>query len=151
MESAELASDPSESRANSAAKVPPGSQQQQTHEVVPPYWQMHCRNESTLSTASLHLRPSGIVLEDHTEEQCEQSKALWAREVTIDDYTVVSGSAPGIGAYVVWNCTVETLNVSYTFSTRKLEPRICINHAQGGPMKIRKRYRNPNAYQAAFI
>ena len=118
MESTESASGPPDSRAVGAAKMPPNSQQNETHEDVPPYWQMHCRNESALSTASLHLRPSGILLEDHTEEQCEQSKALWAREVTIDDYTVVSGSAPGIGAYVVWNCTVETLNVSYTFSTR---------------------------------
>ncbi|KAF2875005.1 Phox homologous domain-containing protein, partial [Massariosphaeria phaeospora] len=44
----------------------------------------------------------------------------WAKQVTIDDYVVVSGTAPGLGAYVVWNCTVETLD--------------------GGPMKIIKRY-----------
>jgi hypothetical protein len=61
-----------------------------------------------------------ITLEDHTDEGSEQCKALWAKHVTIDDYVIVSGNAPAVGAYVVWNCTVETLD--------------------GGPMKIMKRY-----------
>ena len=53
-----------------------------------------------------------IRLEDHTDAGSEQCKALWAKHVTIDDYVIVSGTAPGLGSYVVWNCTVETLNVS---------------------------------------
>lgn len=53
-----------------------------------------------------------ITLEDHTDEGSEQCKALWAKHVTIDDYVIVSGNAPAVGAYVVWNCTVETLDVS---------------------------------------
>jgi hypothetical protein len=57
-------------------------------------------------------RPTPISLEDHTDDGSEQSKGLWAKSVTIDDYVVVSGTAPGLGAYVVWNCTVETLDVS---------------------------------------
>ncbi|KAF1932201.1 Phox-like protein [Didymella exigua CBS 183.55] len=92
--------------------------------VVPPYWQRHERNGSRLSS---YISDAGsrIVLEDHTDESSEQCKVLWAKHVTIDDYVVVSGTAPGLGAYspgqyVVWNCTVETLD--------------------GGPMKIRKRY-----------
>ena len=57
------------------------------------------------------------MLEDHTDESSDQCKVLWAKHVTIDDYVVVSGTAPGLGAYspgqyVVWNCTVETLDVS---------------------------------------
>jgi hypothetical protein len=67
--------------------------------VVPPYWQDNGR-------------PTPISLEDHTDDGSEQCKALWAKGVTIDDYVVVSGTAPGLGAYVVWNCTVETLDVS---------------------------------------
>ncbi|ORY15038.1 Phox homologous domain-containing protein [Clohesyomyces aquaticus] len=90
--------------------------------IVPPYWQRHERNESTLSAASAEnlalCQP--ILLEDHTNEGSEQCKALWAKHVSIDDYVIVSGSAPGLGAYVVWNCTVETLD--------------------GGPMKIMKRF-----------
>lgn len=58
-------------------------------------------------------RPTPIGLEDHTDESSEQCKALWAKGVTIDDYVVVSGTAPGLGAYVVYNCTVETLDVSF--------------------------------------
>ncbi|KAF2088348.1 Phox-like protein [Saccharata proteae CBS 121410] len=89
---------------------------------IPPYWQPHQRNPSTLSHASVNDlgRPTPIVLEDHTVEDSEQSRALWAKSVSIDDYVVVSGNVPGVGAYVVWNCTVRTLD--------------------GGPMKIRKRY-----------
>jgi len=88
---------------------------------VPPYWQRHQRNDSSLSYASVdNIRHMPITLEDHTDEGSEQCKALWAKHVTIDDYVIVSGNAPAVGAYVVWNCTVETLD--------------------GGPMKIMKRY-----------
>jgi hypothetical protein len=80
--------------------------------LVPPYWQRHLRNDSSLSAFSLDLHRAPIRLEDHTEEGSEQSKALWARSARIDDYVVISGAAPGIGDYVVYNCTVDTLNVS---------------------------------------
>ncbi|KAF2132778.1 PX-domain-containing protein [Dothidotthia symphoricarpi CBS 119687] len=88
---------------------------------IPPYWQRHERNASRLSSySSDNGRPTPIALEDHTEEGSDQLNVLWCKGVTIDDYVVVSGTAKGLGAYVVWNCTVETLD--------------------GGPMKIRKRY-----------
>jgi hypothetical protein len=79
--------------------------------IVPPYWQRHERSTSSLSV-DVQQRPSPIRLEDHTDEGSEQCRALWAKHVTIDDYVIVSGTAPGLGAYVVWNCTVETLDVS---------------------------------------
>ena len=84
--------------------------------VVPPYWQRHERNGSRLSSYTSDAG-ARIALEDHTDEGSEQCKVLWAKHVTIDDYVVVSGTAPGLGAYapgqyVVWNCTVETLDVS---------------------------------------
>jgi len=90
------------------------------HVVSPPYWQQQHQRDSYLSTYSADGHPTPIGLEDHTDEGSDHCKVLWAKGVTIDDYVVVSGSAPGLGAYVVWNCTVETLD--------------------GGPMKIRKRY-----------
>ena len=80
--------------------------------VVPPYWQRHRPNASSLSHLSLDMHAAPIRLEDHTEEGSEQSKALWARAASIDDYVVITGSAPGIGDYVVYNCRVEALNVS---------------------------------------
>lgn len=87
---------------------------------APPFWNRHGRTDSTVSYTSIrHLRPTPIQLEDHSEEDHEQSRACWAKHVTIGDYVVVSGPT-GIGAYVVWNCTVETL--------------------KGGPFTIRKRY-----------
>ncbi|KAF2498687.1 PX-domain-containing protein [Lophium mytilinum] len=86
--------------------------------VIPPYWQQHQRTTSNVSVDK--AQSAQITLEDHTDEGSEQCKALWAKHVSIDDYVVVSGTTPGVGAYVVWNCTVETLD--------------------GGPMKIMKRY-----------
>ena len=81
--------------------------------VVPPYWQQHQRSASYRSTCSAdNNRPAPIGLEDHTHDGSDHCKALWAKGVTIDDYVVVSGTAPAIGAYVVWNCTVQTLDVS---------------------------------------
>jgi hypothetical protein len=82
--------------------------------VPPPYWQRHERHASYLSTYSAENgRPTPIGLEDHTDEGTDHFKVLWAKGVTIDDYVVVGGTAPGLGSYVVWNCTVETLDVSF--------------------------------------
>jgi len=84
----------------------------------PPYWQIPMRSNSSPSDAAGQKR--AITLEDNTEETAEQYHALWAKSVNIDNYVVVGGAAPAIGSYVVWNCTVETLN--------------------GGPITLRKRY-----------
>lgn len=85
--------------------------------ISPPYWQ-HNRSASYVS---IDTRPSPITLEDHTDGLSPSTSALWAKAVTINDYTVVRGGlSPAIGAYVVWNVNVLTLD--------------------GGPMKIRKRY-----------
>ncbi|KAK7609949.1 PX domain-containing protein [Phyllosticta paracitricarpa] len=93
----------------------------QHQDIVPPYWHSRNRTASVESHASSgQHRPAPIRLEDHTVENSDQSRALWARSVSIDDYVIASGNVPGMGDYVVWNCTVQTLN--------------------GGPMKIRKRY-----------
>lgn len=79
--------------------------------VIPPYWQRHERNASRLSQSSL-ARSTGITLEDHTADpNSETSRGLWARSVAIDDHRVVQGKT-GVGAYVVWNCTIQTLEVS---------------------------------------
>ncbi|KAK7540792.1 uncharacterized protein J3D65DRAFT_691822 [Phyllosticta citribraziliensis] len=111
----------------------------QPQDVVPPYWHSRGRTASVASHASSeHHRPDPIRLEDHTVENSDQSRALWARSVSIDDYVIVSGNVPGMGDYVVWNCTVQTLNV------RRVKahdgPFEMLISRQGGPMKIRKRY-----------
>jgi hypothetical protein len=89
---------------------------------APPFWSSnrHGRSISTASYHSINLqRPSPILLEDRSEEAHEASQGCWARSVTVDDFVVVSGEL-GVGAYVVWHCTVKTL--------------------KGGDMQIRKRY-----------
>lgn len=83
--------------------------------VVPPYWQ-HRRYESYAS-ANI-VRPPAIILEDHTEDlepNCQTP--LWAKEVSLQDYVVVSGNIPSVGDYVVWNCTIQTLDVGPSSST----------------------------------
>lgn len=75
---------------------------------IPPYWQYQ-RGTSQASVRS--ALPAPITLEDHTSEPSEQTKALWAKSVHIDDYVVVAGTRAGVGAYVVYNCTIEMLDV----------------------------------------
>ena len=95
--------------------------------ISPVYWQ-HSHGGSELSSQrhslddedDLRLLRGTISLEDHTESFSETSGSLWARAITIADYVIVKGSPTGVGAYVVWNCRVETLD--------------------GGPIFIRKRY-----------
>lgn len=79
--------------------------------VVPPYWQRHERNTSRASQSS-QTRSTLITLEDHTADpNSETSRGLWARSVSINDHVVVQGKT-GVGAYVVWNCRIQTLDVS---------------------------------------
>lgn len=84
----------------------------QTHVTdMPPFWSTnrHNRAISSASYQSLNQnRPQAIILEDHSEEDHELAQACWAKSVTVDDYSVVSGPT-GVGAYVVWHCTVCTL------------------------------------------
>ena len=69
-------------------------------------------------------RPAPITLEDHTEETSEQTGSLWARRVSIDDYVVIQGNVPSLGDYTVWNCNIETLDVSIYFLIYSLVPRM---------------------------
>lgn len=80
--------------------------------IVPPYWSHH-RNASR--TSQISLEQPAITLEDHTEDpDSETSRGLWARSVSVDDHVVVQGKS-GIGAYVVWSCTIQTLEVRIAF------------------------------------
>ncbi|RDW73173.1 hypothetical protein BP6252_07080 [Coleophoma cylindrospora] len=85
----------------------------------PPYWvHAHSRNFSNISVES--ISSGAITLQDNTDEHDVKNKACWAKGVYIEDFVVVNGSRTGIGAFVVWNVTVETL--------------------RGGTMRVRKRY-----------
>jgi len=84
----------------------------------PPFWNKHGRSASSVSYQSIsHLRPPAISLEDHSDADHDSGRACWARHAVVDSWVVVSG-ATGIGAYVVWNCTVETINGA-PFTIRK--------------------------------
>lgn len=77
--------------------------------LIPPYWS-HRRDESYASVEN--TKPPPITLEDHTEGHSEQSGSCWARGVTIDGYVIVTGTVPNVGNFVVWNCKIDTLDVS---------------------------------------
>lgn len=84
--------------------------------TIQPYWNpRHARNDSYAS-----VRAHGILLENHDDEDHEIGRACWAKQITVNDYVVVSGPT-GIGAYVVWNCTVDTLKGT-KFTIRKRWP-----------------------------
>lgn len=112
----------------------PGNDMHSDHvTVAPPYWtSTHSRSASTVSYQSLNdVRPAAILLEDHSEESCQQTRSCWAQSVSIDEYVIVSGPT-GVGAYVVWACTVSTLKGG-DLSLRKrslaeLFPAVCISN-----------------------
>lgn len=107
-------SDPSASNPDNSNGHPPDEAggANPSPSLVPPYWS-HRRYESYSSVKI--AKPAPITLEDHTEEPCEQSAAVWAKGVGIDDYVLVSGTVPSVGNFVVWNCKVETLDVSLIY------------------------------------
>jgi len=79
---------------------------------TPPYWQLHrARTSSTSSVTTVVVHRALIALEDHTEQCSESGGPLWVKQATIDDYAVVAGNAIGNGGHVVWNCTVDMLEV----------------------------------------
>ena len=84
--------------------------------TAPPYW-LHAANNLPrrrgISSVSSDSIPAGaITLRDNeVESQNDRNSACWARSVEILDHTVVNGSATNVGAFVVWNVRVETLNV----------------------------------------
>ncbi|KAM0441195.1 hypothetical protein ACHAPT_000501 [Fusarium lateritium] len=82
----------------------------------PPYWlnvHGHQRSASNMSAESV-LPAGAITLRDNeASEHDDRNNACWAKSVEIVSYTVVNGSTTNIGAFVVWNIRVETLNGSY--------------------------------------
>ncbi len=110
----------SEDRDQKPGDIPPsnGLANRLSTPISPPYWQ-HQRSISHASVDST-ARPPPISLEDHTEAQCDTNGALWAKDIIIEDYVIVRGGSTGIGAYVVWNCKVQTLDVRF----HNLEPEL---------------------------
>ncbi|KAM5355199.1 hypothetical protein ACJ41O_001845 [Fusarium nematophilum] len=82
----------------------------------PPYWlNVHGHQRSVSNMSAESVLPSGaITLRDNeTSEHDDRNNACWAKSVEIVSHTIVNGSATNIGAFVVWNIRVETLNGSY--------------------------------------
>ncbi|TEA11225.1 PX domain-containing protein YPT35 [Colletotrichum sidae] len=87
----------------------------------PPYWMNHHQRSVSNMSAESVLPAGAITMHDNEAgEENERSRACWAKSVGIADYVIVNGSTTNIGAFVVWNIRVETL--------------------QGSFMNIRKRY-----------
>jgi len=82
-----------------------------TSPISPPYWvQGHQRSFSNVSVES--VPNGGITLRDNTDDEDVKNKACWAKSVQIEDHVIINGNRTGIGAFVVWNINVETLQVS---------------------------------------
>ena len=84
-----------------------------TSSLIPPYWS-HRRYESYGSVEN--TKPAPITLEDHTEGLLEHAGVCWAKGVSIDNYVIIDGTAPNVGRFVVWNCRIDTLDVSLLFN-----------------------------------
>ena len=91
-----------------AAEAPANCDEQLPPIVSPPYWQ-HARSASRNSVFSIG-KPQPINLEDNTDEPEGTRSPLWAKVISIDSYTIVTGNVKGVGDYVVWICRVQTLD-----------------------------------------
>jgi len=98
----------------------------------PPYWAhghstnnnrglgtRHVRTMSSVSAES-DLPLGAITLQDNEHDDGpdganvygrDRNRACWAKKVDIVDHILVNGGTANIGAFVVWNIRVETLNV----------------------------------------
>jgi hypothetical protein len=105
---------PSRARLNSPYRI--------HHVSVPPTVDMNSKLHSGRTRIrsledSLHTDRDGsiksmpITLVDHTVTPSENSPSLWARNAKVVDYVIVSGSRTRAGAYVAWNCLIETFEV----------------------------------------
>ncbi|PTB40743.1 hypothetical protein M441DRAFT_139911 [Trichoderma asperellum CBS 433.97] len=65
-----------------------------------------------MSTESF-LPAGAIRLRDNDTSDDDRNSACWAKSVEITDYIFVNGSNTNIGAFIVWNIRVETLNGSF--------------------------------------
>ncbi|ATY62573.1 sorting nexin [Cordyceps militaris] len=84
--------------------------------TMPPYWQnMPSRQRAASTHSSDSGRPTGaiLLLDNEADDDEARNNACWAKSVEIIDHTVVNGGATSIGAFVVWNVRVETLQGSY--------------------------------------
>lgn len=54
------------------------------------------------------MNPDPIQLIDRTQNPDENSAGVWAKNVHIDDYSLIQGSSKA-GAYVVWTVHIETM------------------------------------------
>lgn len=98
--------------------APNGQQQEQGQPlatIAPIHWQ-HRRYESYVSIG--HSKPAPIALEDNTEGVPDVKSPLWAKAVAIDGFVLVSGSLRGVGDYTIWNCRIDTLDVSSSLGSR---------------------------------
>jgi hypothetical protein len=128
---------PFDDTSNASADVPESAKSAlQPNQTPPPYW-THQRSISRLSQISVD-RPRPITLRDRTGSLSSTNGALWAKSISIEDYVIVSGNLTGIGAYVVWTCKVQTLDVSFVDNV-ETEEDLLLMTIQGGPMIIRKR------------
>lgn len=80
----------------------------------PPYWPVQHPYDDAAESAP-ETESGAITMRDNeSEDRGGRNSACWARSVEIPDYVVVNGSATNIGAFVVFNVRVETMNVSST-------------------------------------
>lgn len=103
---------PREDNIHCSIRDSPKINQQKRISEIPPFWQPDSQSGSKVDTERIenHGNKDPIILEDNTQKS-DRCSAVWAKRVSVDDYTIISGTNTHIGDYVVWNCTVETLSV----------------------------------------
>ncbi|KAI6827674.1 hypothetical protein KC340_g10708 [Hortaea werneckii] len=122
--------------------------------ISPPFWNPHARTLSSASYHSLDDRAAAaagshpISLEDHTTDTAAHppSESCWAQSVTIDSYTILTGPT-GIGAYVVWSCSISVLPQTTTTTSN-----CSSSHPNSNAiLHLRKRYSEFDALRTNLV
>lgn len=101
---------------NDSSSSPRNSRDGDSPVASPPYWAPHSHTRSMSNVSIESVLPGGIILRDNTDSDSDKNGACWAKAVHIEDHVIINDGKTGIGAFVVWNITVETLSVSMPLS-----------------------------------
>lgn len=130
---------------------PPDLPQSITSPVTsPPYWvQSHQRSVSNISVESIPV--GAITLQDNTNSLTDtKNKFCWAKSVYIEDHVTVNEHRTGIGAFVVWNITVETLRVG-SISPQLRYPQLTQHFIRGLPFGFASATRNSSTSEKGCL
>lgn len=123
--------------------------------LSPVYWPTETSNGPGRQRAESGSSSQGpqIRLLDHTDEDSEQFRACWARSAHVPNWVIVGATSGlrSIGSYVVFNCVIETVNVSRRKRAYKHVILMASDLLQSSNITLLKRYSQFDTLRAHLV